>query len=149
MTPTTDGWTIKDVMEYVVDLLVERDKRYEQRFLAAQEAVVVALAAQRELDLAESKRIDAIHIADMNTAVVLARQVSESAETLRTLVATTANTTAEQLRQLTALLTDRIAALEKAQYEGAGGRKLSSTIVATVSAVFGGLVLFLLQRGLK
>ena len=83
------------------------------------------------LGVAEAKRIDAIRAVDVNAvsvanerataqAAVLANQVAASAETLRALVAATAATQAQQLGQLTAQLTDRLTALEKAQYENKG-----------------------------
>ena len=53
-------------------------------------------------------------------ALVLSNQVAQSAETLRTLVATTANTQATQLDQTTKQITDRLLTLEKAQYETRG-----------------------------
>lgn len=80
---------------------------------------------------AEAKRIDAIRAVDVNAvsvaseranqqATVLANQVAASAETLRALVATTASSNAQQLSQITQQLTDRLAKLEQAQYEGSG-----------------------------
>ena len=86
---------------------------------------------QVQLNVAEAKRIDAIRAVDVNAvsvanerataqAAVLANQVAASAETLRSLVAATAATQAQQLGQLTAQLTDRLTALEKAQYENKG-----------------------------
>lgn len=85
----------------------------------------------KELTSAEAKRIDAIRAVDVaavataseraaQQAQVLANQVSASAETLRGLVATTATSVTAQLGTIAQQLTDRIAALEKAQYEGKG-----------------------------
>jgi hypothetical protein len=51
---------------------------------------------------------------------VLATQVSQSAEALRALVATTATTVAASQQQLANTLTARITTLEQAQYEGKG-----------------------------
>lgn len=90
-----------------------------------------------KLSVAESKRIDAIRAVDVGAvaiaseratqqATVLANQVAASAETLRTLVATTAGTVAAQLQSVSNQLADRIALLEKSQYETKGsgqGRK--------------------------
>ena len=84
-----------------------------------------------KLSLAESKRLDAIRSVDVGTvaiaseraaatATVLASQVSQSAETLRTLVASTAASVAANLSQVSAQLTDRLALLEKKQYENQG-----------------------------
>jgi phosphoglycerate dehydrogenase-like enzyme len=80
---------------------------------------------------AESKRIDAIRAVDVGAvaiaseraaqqAIVLANQVSASAETLRNLVSTTAAQVAQQLQQVSSQLIDRIALLEKSQYETKG-----------------------------
>jgi hypothetical protein len=84
-----------------------------------------------KLSLAESKRIDAIRAVDVAAvavaserataqATVLASQVSTSAEALRTLVATTASTTNAQQTTAWQQFTDRLTALERAQYEGKG-----------------------------
>jgi len=80
---------------------------------------------------AESKRIDAIRAVDVNAvavaserqsaaATVLANQVASSADALRTLVSTTAAAMAEQQRQQTAQITDRLTVVERSQYEGRG-----------------------------
>ena len=100
-----------------------------------------------KLAVAEAKRIDAIRAVDVNAvsvanerataqAAVLANQVAASAETLRALVAATAATQATQLATLTSQLTDRLASLEKSQYEnkgsGSGMRDMYAWIVAGV-----------------
>lgn len=84
-----------------------------------------------KLATAEANRINAIRAVDVaavavaaeraaQQAGVLANQVSTSAETLRTLVASTSTALAEQLTQIITPITARIAVLERAQYEGAG-----------------------------
>jgi hypothetical protein len=84
-----------------------------------------------KLSVAEANRIDAIRAVDVNAvavasqrasdqATVLANQVSQSAEALRTLVASTANTVAVSQQQLATTLSTRITTLEQAQYEGKG-----------------------------
>lgn len=84
-----------------------------------------------KLSLAESKRIDAIRAVDVGAvavaseratqqATVLANQVVTSADALRTLVATTAAAMATQSQNLTTQFTDRLASLEKSQYENKG-----------------------------
>lgn len=86
---------------------------------------------EAKLQSAEAKRIDAIRVVDVNAvavaneratqqATVLATQVAASADTLRALVATTASTVATQLQQITATLSDRLAIVERANYEGSG-----------------------------
>ena len=85
----------------------------------------------KELMTAEAKRIDAIRVVDVQAvttanekataqAAVLATQVQQSAETLRTLVATNAAALAAQLTQTITPITDRLSLLEKSSYEGAG-----------------------------
>lgn len=85
----------------------------------------------KQLSEAEAKRIDAIRAVDVNAvavaserqtaqASVLANQVSQSADALRTLVATTAATMAEQQRQLFNQFQERLTAVERSQYEGRG-----------------------------
>ena len=84
-----------------------------------------------KLSDAERDRINAIRAVDVGAvavaaerssdqANVLANQVAASAETLRSLVATTATTAANTAAQIAAQFTDRIGALEKAQYENKG-----------------------------
>jgi tetrahydromethanopterin S-methyltransferase subunit G len=91
-----------------------------------------------KLTVAEAKRIDAIRAVDVaavsiandkaNTqASILANQLTTSAETLRSLVQTTAAAQAQNSQQLVNQLTDRLATLgdrvsatEKNQYEKAG-----------------------------
>ena len=105
------------------DIKAESQRLSEQMNIRAEHSI--------QLGVAEAKRIDAIRAVDVNAvsvanerataqAAVLANQVAASAETLRSLVAATANTQAQQLVQLTTQLTDRLTALEKSQYENKG-----------------------------
>lgn len=118
----------------------------------------------KELFATEAKRLDAIRAVDVGAvavaseratqqAAVLAGQVTQSADTLRTLVATTATTFASQSAQLQTQLTDRLALLERAQYESQGRSGLSSPLLATVvgviAAVVASFATFLIQRALK
>jgi 3-oxoacyl-ACP reductase-like protein len=84
-----------------------------------------------KLSVAEASRIDAIRAVDVaavavasqrasDQAIVLANQVAQSAEALRTLVASTANTVAQSQQVLSTTLSTRITTLEQAQYEGKG-----------------------------
>src|ERR1035437_541387 len=112
------GFTqIRDEMES------ERNRVNEQMELRAQH--------QAALDAAEAKRIDANRAGDVaavgianeraiQQASVLASQVDRSAETLRTLVGTTASAVAQQLAQVTEQMTTRLLALENARYESQG-----------------------------
>lgn len=102
-----------------------------------------------KLSVAESKRIDAIRAVDVaavaiasekanQQATVLANQLTASADTLRNLVATTATTVNEQFRAVTSQLMDKIALLERSQYEGkgktSGMEKLWGWLVAGILA---------------
>lgn len=84
-----------------------------------------------KLDLAESKRIDAIRAVDVSavaianeravaSAQVLANEVTKSAETLRALVATTDQARQASLNAVLQPLSDRVGLLEKSQYQIAG-----------------------------
>lgn len=103
------------------------------------------VAAQRER-AAESERINSLRLVDVQAvatandraikqAEVLATQVAASAEALRILVAQTASTIANQLAEVTNQLISRIAALEKAQYEGIGKAGNIDTLPAAVQAI--------------
>ena len=126
--------------------------RIDQLLLAEHNRVNEQIALRAEfmdkLSVAEQRRIDAIRAVDVNAvsvaserasaqAAVLANQVSASAETLRALVATTASAQRQQLSILTNQITERIAILERNQYEksgtGAGMRDMWGWI-------FGGLI---------
>jgi len=95
----------------------------------------------KELNAAEAKRIDAIRAVDVaavataseraaQQASVLANQVSTSAETLRTLVASTAAAQAQSQMQFSAQITERLALLEKSQYKGEGRSGISDPVMA-------------------
>lgn len=143
-----------DPTKNVLQLVEAAVKRADD--LAAAEArrvnEIMDLRAEytEKLSLAESKRIDAIRAVDVNAvaiaseraaaqAAVLQNQVNASAEALRSLVATTAAAIAQQLSQLTSQFNDRIAALEKSQYEirgtGAGRKDFYGWIVGGVGAI--------------
>jgi hypothetical protein len=96
---------------------------------------------QEKLTLAESKRIDAIRAVDVGAvaiaserasqqASVLATQVSQSAETLRTLVQTTATSFAAQQSQLQNALVERIQAVEKSSYVGVGKQQIADPLMS-------------------
>jgi hypothetical protein len=98
-----------------------------------------------KLSIAEAKRIDAIRVVDVNAvgvasqrasdqAQVLATQVSQSAEALRTLVATTASTVAVSQQQLASTLSARITTLEQAGYQQVGLSKFQDPQIASLVA---------------
>jgi hypothetical protein len=106
------------------DVAAERVKRLEAE---------QALRAEYhdKLMIAEAKRIDAIRETDVSAAVlaneratqqadILARQVAQTAEVLRALVDSTAKQIAVQHDQFAAAMGQRVALLEKNQYEAQG-----------------------------
>lgn len=155
--PTLNVKELVDLQMKRQDDLRDQGHDYEEKLREAEasrinELLVTRSGYEEKLREAESKRIDAIRVVDVNAvsvaneravqqAGVLANQVVQSADTLRGLVATTASTIAEQLAQITASMTGRLAAVEKAQYEGQGTKKLSDPmLIAVVSAAVGLLV---------
>lgn len=121
------------------------------------EQMVLMQAHQAAADIAESKRIDAIRAVDANQvfvaneravqqAAVLQNQVQSSAETLRSLVASTAATVQTQLTQLVTQFTERLSVLEQAQYKAAGSSTVSTPLIAMIATFVGGLIVFLIQR---
>jgi hypothetical protein len=117
------------------DLRAAESRRVdEQAALRAQFAERVdELRAQfsERLDLAETKRIDAIRSVDVNAiavasqragdqATVLANQVAQSADALRTLVASTAAAVATSQQQLANSLSARLTTLEQGSYQQQG-----------------------------
>ena len=130
---------------------VERlDDLREAESRRVNELLAVLEAHSKELKEAEAKRIDAIRAVDVNAvavanerataqAAVLANQVQASAEVARALVASNAAAVAEQLTQLSKQFMDRIASLERAQYEkqgtGAGMREMYSWLFAGLMAL--------------
>lgn len=122
---------IESIQE-IVDLREEyaTQLRAAESLRVGNEADIRAEYAEK-LSMAESKRIDAIRLVDVNAvsvanersaaqATVLANQVAQSAETLRSLVATTATQVAANLQQVTTMLSDRITKLEQAGYQAVG-----------------------------
>ena len=100
-------------------------------FKRVDDMATMRAAYQEMLSIAEAKRIDAIRSVDVNAvgvaseratqqAQVLANQVAASADALRALVATTATTFAQQQQSLQTQITERLALLERSQYESKG-----------------------------
>ena len=123
---------------------------YESKLATAESRRLDDISALRadyegKLATAESKRIDAIRAVDVNAvavasqraadqATVLANQVSLSAETIRKALDTTASTIAAQMESKFAGMTERIAALEKSSYEGAGKQAVQDPQMAELTS---------------
>lgn len=125
----------------VNQLMEAEQKRVDgQILLRAEYEAKLAVGEQRRIDAIRSVDVNAVGVASERAAAqaaVLATQVSASAETLRALVATTANSQAQQLSILTNQITERIAILERNQYEKGG----SSTGMASLYQwVLGGIL---------
>ena len=116
----------------IVQLLNSEVKRLDALRMAEvrriDEQLITHAMYEDKLAAAEQKRLDAIRSVDVAAvsaasdraavqATVLAKNVTESAETLRQLVATTAANVAEQLKTISTQLADRLLIVEKAQYE--------------------------------
>jgi hypothetical protein len=118
------------------------------------------IAHAKELSDAEAKRIDAIRAVDMGAAgvdrekaaaqaAVLAAAVVTSAETLRTLVASTAAAQAVAQAQLFSPILDRLSLLEKSQYKGEGRSGISAPLLMMIAALAGGIIVFLIELAMK
>jgi hypothetical protein len=105
------------------------------------EQLTLRAGYEERLQLAEAKRIDAIRAVDVNAvavasqrasdqATVLASQVAQSAEALRALVATTANTVAASQQQLATTLSTRLTTLEQGSYQALGKQSYSDPAFA-------------------
>jgi hypothetical protein len=141
---------LQDAATLRIESLRELDNKRIDDLRIAEARRLDEQAALREqyhdkLSLAEAKRIDAIRAVDVNNvsvaseraaaqAMVLANQVTTSAEALRTLVASTATTTAAQQSAITQQFTERLTSLERAQYEGKGKSSLADPQIAELVA---------------
>ena len=129
-----------------VDSLREAEMRRrndlnESEFRRVDDMAKMRAEYQEMLSIAEAKRIDAIRSVDVNAvgvaseratqqAQVLANQVAASADALRALVATTATTFAQQQQSLQTQITERLALLERSQYESKGKESYADPALA-------------------
>jgi hypothetical protein len=177
-----------DPTTHVLSLVAAETKR-EDDLRAAEsrridEIMTIHSIYAEKLSVAEAKRIDAIRAVDVGAvaiaserasqqAAVLATQVAQSAETLRTLVSATAAQVASNLQTMSGQLSERISALEKSQYEKTGlggiptklldridslentlsetrGRSgVSDKIVAIGAAIAGSIITFVIIEALR
>ncbi len=156
-----------DPTKNVIELVLASNKRQDD-LRAAQDRLIAAelghlqevgnLRAEhaRQLQDAESKRIDAIRTVDVNAVRVAEERVQQAvqalatitatnAETLRTALNATATTIAEQTRdsatataaataQREAETNKRLAALEQASYKGEGSKQIADPMMAEFMA---------------
>lgn len=149
-----------NVREMLRDAVDRQDGLREAETRRVNDMTTLRDKFQDKLDVAEAKRIDAIRVVDVNAvtvandkataqAAVLARQVTESAETLRKLVESTASTAAAQLVQLISPITERLGKLEQYQFKGEGRAGISTPMLAMIATFVGGLIVFLIQRAMQ
>lgn len=144
---------VGNATKYLEDLHKQGQQADKERLESA------IVASQRERS-AESERINSLRLVDVQAvatandraikqAEVLATQVAASAEALRILVAQTASTIANQLAEVTNQLISRIAALEKAQYEGVGKAGMTEALPAAVQALQAAVAEFKGKQGIS
>lgn len=127
--PTVDPTrNVLDLVQAAVnrldDLRAAETKRVDEK-IKLEKSHVRELMKLREthaenLREAEAKRIDAIRLVDVNALTSANERAASQASIVATQVSNTAATVAAQIDQLTRMLSDRIAAVEKSQYEGVG-----------------------------
>lgn len=142
-----------------LDALEKLDALRYERALDAAKALADKLESEarlrsdydEKLRAAEAKRIDAIRLVDVNAvsedrrrtgeqAVALATQVSQSADTVRALVASTKTSTDLSVSQVTQALSQRITTLEQAGYQQAGKQTISDPALVALTAKVDALV---------
>jgi DNA polymerase III delta prime subunit len=115
------------------------------------------LECRNKLEEAEAKRLDAINTVNVRAvdsaneraagqAALLAGQVTQTADTLRTLVKTTADAMAEQSMRQFGELTTRLAAVEKAQAAIMAAKGISNQVLFLIAGIAGGVVTFAVQK---
>ncbi len=137
------------------DLRLYSERLMDAKIESLKEIVSLHAKHAAELADAEAKRLDAIRLVDVNAvsiaseraaaaALALATQVSQSAEALRTLVHTTAETALKAQTALIAALSERLTKLEQGSYQQAGGQNTRSSdrilifgIIAAIAALVG------------
>jgi len=118
------------------DLRAETNRRYDAELLHMEKMAVLRAEHAREIRYLESERLEKIRQIDVvavNTAAdrasaaiqALAVTAAANAENLRNALNTTATTIANQLANTVQGINERIAALEKANYEGQGRSAVS------------------------
>ena len=119
----TDDLNALTALRLSDQISAERIRVNEQLALRAEYSEKLAVAEAKRIDAIRSVDVSAVAIANERAtaqAVVLANQVAVSAETLRSLVAATADTMAQQQTANSTQLSNRITSLEKSQYESKG-----------------------------
>lgn len=130
--PTKNVQALVDAaIERVDDLRILNDRRIDADIKHLKEIVDLDREHTKELRDLEAKRLDAIRQVDVNAVQTeanrsldairaLAVTTASNAENLRTALQNTEQVLARQNAEANKLTTDRLAALEKSSYEGAG-----------------------------
>jgi len=95
---------------------------------------------------AELKRLDAIRIVDGDAVILANEKIAAQVELLAGQVVASTEALKKQLSQVSTQLTERIAVLEKIQYENEGRSKLSVPLLMMISGGTGGVIVFIVQK---
>jgi hypothetical protein len=123
----------------------EKIRCVENEMRALRREVEVRADHQHQIDALESKRLDAVRTVDQLAAkteadrsagavTALANSAAITAETLRSAVNTSATNLATQLDRTVTAITERIAALEKSSYTGAGKQAVADPMMEQLIA---------------
>lgn len=141
-----DNITSGDPSANVIMLVGNAVKYLESLQAASERAVDEKLKYIKQIADSESERINALRAVDVaavatandravKQAEVLAASLVTNAETLRASVAKTADTLAATVKQITDQQNERIAALEKVQYENQGKSGASGNLLERVNTL--------------
>jgi len=145
--PTENVKALSEASSARQDDLREANNKYWQSEISAMRDMMVLRADHaKEIRQLESDRLDKIRQVDVlagNTAAdralvaiqTLATSQAAAAETLRSMVTSTATTIAAQTAQAMGAVTERIAALEKSSYTGMGRQTVADPQMERLSAV--------------
>jgi rubrerythrin len=133
------------------DLRETTNQRLDAEIGHVKELSDLRAAHASEIRALESERLDKIREVDMlarNTATdraseaiaALAQTTAQNAENIRNTVTTTADAIAKQTNNTVIAITDRIAALEKSQYESLGRQAVSDPALGELAAQVKALV---------
>lgn len=128
----------KDFHE-IIDKLKDHVDYTKQRF----DSEMKRLSEVRDTDV---KNVSTASAAATETAQVLAKQVIESAENLRTLVATAAEAAAKRQEAFANQIEGRLRTLDISASEVKGRSGISVPLVILVATLAGGMIVFLIQR---
>lgn len=126
-------------MELLTPFFQSRDERFATEIKRIDDAMASHISYSKEISDKETKRVDSNREVDgkavlvatdraSDAAAVLAKTLSETAETMRKNASDIATTLATQLQQFNAQFVERFMAIEKLQNENIGRAAVSDTI---------------------